>query len=60
MERVHPRDQIVRCVRALPEFLPLYNAAARQTGGFAFDAQIVDRFGRLWDGEASAAKRPTP
>jgi hypothetical protein len=51
MEQVHPRDRIVRCVQYLPEFLPLYNEAARQVGAFVLDAQLVDQFGQLWSAE---------
>jgi len=49
MEQVHPRNLIVRCVRYLPEFLPLYNEAARKAGAFVFGAQLIDQFVQLWD-----------
>jgi Putative zinc dependent peptidase (DUF5700) len=60
MDRVHARERIVRCVRALPGFLPLYNAAARETGGFVFGARTVARFGRLWDRAAPDPESPGP
>jgi hypothetical protein len=53
MERVHPRESIVRCVPALPKFLPLYNLAAQETGGFVLDADTVARFGWLWTGRTA-------
>lgn len=49
MARVHPLERIVACVRRLPAFLPLYNEAARTLGAYLFDADLVERFGRLWD-----------
>lgn len=51
MDRVHPREAIVDCVRFLPRFLPLYNQAAHRAGGFVFDAELVERFVRLWPAE---------
>jgi len=48
MDRVHPREAIVSCVRSLPRFLPLYNQAAQGTGGFVFDSELVERFVHLW------------
>ena len=48
MEQVHPRNLIVRCVRYLPEFLPLYNEAARKVGVFAWSARLVDQFVQLF------------
>ena len=38
-----------RATIPLPAFLPLYNEAAQATGAFVFDAEHVERFGRLWD-----------
>jgi hypothetical protein len=49
MEQVHPRDLIVRCVRYLPEFLPLYDEAARKVGAFVSGARLIDQFVQLWD-----------
>jgi hypothetical protein len=49
MEQVHPRNLIVRCVRHLPEFLPLYNEAARKVEAFMFGTQLIDPFVQLWD-----------
>lgn len=51
MEQVHPRNLIVRCVRHLPEFLPLYDEAAREVGAFVFDTRLTEQFARLWDTE---------
>jgi hypothetical protein len=36
-------------VRHLPEFLPLYNEAARKVEAFMFGAQLIDPFVQLWD-----------
>jgi len=48
MDRVHPREAIVNCVRSLPRFLPLYNQAAQEAGDFVFDGELVERFVHLW------------
>ncbi len=48
MEQVHPRHLVLECARSLPQFLPLYNEAARKVGAFVFGAQPVERFARLW------------
>jgi hypothetical protein len=53
MEQVHPRNLIVRCMRYLPEFLPLYNEAARKVAAFVLDAQLTDQFVHLWDEEGT-------
>ena len=37
-----------RATIPLPAFLPLYNEAARTLGAYLFDADLVERFGRLW------------
>lgn len=44
-----PQHQIVGCIQRLPEFLPLYNQAARQSGGFCFSAQSTDCFESFWE-----------
>jgi hypothetical protein len=49
MEQVHSRDMVVRCVQHLPEFLPLYNEAARKAGAFVLGDQLVEQFVQLWD-----------
>jgi hypothetical protein len=49
VEQVHPRDLVVRCVRYLPEFLPLYDEAARKVGAFVSGARLIDQFVQLWD-----------
>lgn len=49
MARVHPQAAVIACVRALDDFLPLYNEAARQAGGYVFDAATAAQFRRLWD-----------
>ncbi len=51
MDKVQPRDRVVGCVKKLAEFLPLYDEAARQTGGCVFRAEVVEAFGRLWEEE---------
>lgn len=51
IEQVHPRDQVVRCVQHLPRFLPLYDQAARQAGGYVFGAPLLEPFACLWDEE---------
>ena len=50
MDGVHPRERIVGCMQRLGEFLPLYDEAARRAGGYVFDAQLAERFARLWEG----------
>ncbi len=50
MERVHPRERIAACMRRLPAFLPLYNEAARRTGGCVLSDGAVAQFGALWAG----------
>ncbi len=42
------REQIVACVKKLPEFLPLYNQSARYVGAYVFNLELVERFHRLW------------
>jgi hypothetical protein len=49
IEQVHSRSRVVECVCHLPEFLPLYDEAARKTGGFVFSTQLVERFAQLWE-----------
>ena len=51
MDHVHPREAIVNCVRSLPRFLPLYNQAAQEAGGFGCDSELVERFVHLWPAE---------
>lgn len=51
MDQIHPRNHIVRCIRYLNEFLPLYNEASWKVGGFSFNPQLVDQFVQLWDTE---------
>lgn len=52
MDRAHSRDEIVRCVQNLPRFLVLYNQAAQKAGGFVYNPELVDQFGRLWESES--------
>jgi hypothetical protein len=49
MDRLTSRDKILSGVQHLDEFLPLYNRAARQAGGFTFDPLLVEKFGSLFD-----------
>ena len=51
MDRIQPRNLIVRCVRYLLEFLPLYNEASRKAGTFTFNPRLVDQFIQIWDQE---------
>jgi hypothetical protein len=48
MDQVHPRNRIVSSIQNLPDFLPLYNEAARKTRGYQFDEKLVDLFSKLW------------
>lgn len=54
--QVQPRERIVACVRDLPAFLPLYNAAANEVGGFVFDPQWVAQFTQLWTAQEGASR----
>jgi hypothetical protein len=53
MAEEHPRERIVACVRDLSRFLPLYNRAAEGAGGYQFEPDLVQQFGRLF-----GARRP--
>lgn len=44
-----PQRQIISCVQNLPEFLPLYNQSARQSGGYVFSQQWVEAFDKIWN-----------
>jgi hypothetical protein len=52
IEQVHPRDLVLRCIRHLPEFLPLYNEAASEVRAYVLSTRPVDAFGRLWEAKA--------
>lgn len=51
MDPIYPRSQILSCIEHLPDFLPLYNQAARQAGTFCFDPRLLGQFAQLWDME---------
>lgn len=51
MDRVHPRNAIVDCVRSMARFLPLYSEAAREVGGFVYDPKLVGQCNQLWGPE---------
>jgi hypothetical protein len=36
-------------VQTLPDFLPLYNQAARQAGAYLYDPDVVEQFSRIWE-----------
>lgn len=43
-----PPERIIECVCVLPDFLPLYNHAARQTNAFVFDPSLVEQFSQMF------------
>jgi hypothetical protein len=48
MDGEYPRERIVECVQDLSRFLPLYDKAAEQVGGYRFDSGLVRQFGQLF------------
>lgn len=55
MDGEHPRERVVECLKDLSRFLPLYNKAAEQAGGYRFGAGLVLQFGQLFE-----ARDPEP
>jgi hypothetical protein len=49
MDGDYPRERIIECVRDLSRFLPLYNKAAEQAGGYRFSSDLVWQFGQLFE-----------
>lgn len=47
--KVYPLNRIVGWIKHLPRFLPAYNEAAGQTGGFVFKDTLVKEFTRMWN-----------
>lgn len=50
ISRNQPAERLVDCVHTLAGFLPLYNRAAAQAGGYLFDPALVDGFEQLVSG----------
>jgi hypothetical protein len=49
MDGDYPRERIVECVKDLSQFLPLYNQAAEQAGGYRFSSDLVRQFDQLFE-----------
>ncbi len=50
MDRFHPHERIVECVRSLRDFLPLFNQAAQKAGFFVYNPAAVEQFRQIWEG----------
>jgi hypothetical protein len=53
MDGAYPRERIIACMKDLSRFLPLYNKAAEQTGGYRFSSGWVRQFGQLFEARDS-------
>jgi hypothetical protein len=49
MSQAHSHERIVGCVQSLADFLPLYNQAARQSGAYLYDPELVEQFCQMWN-----------
>jgi len=52
MDAAYPRERIIACVKDLSRFLPLYNNAVEQAGGYRFSSDLVRHFGQLFEARA--------
>lgn len=53
MDSVYSRERIIACVKDLSQFMPEYNTAAEQAGGYRFGADLVRHFGQLFETQNS-------
>jgi len=48
INQFHSHQEIIECVQNLPNFLRIYNQAARKVGAYVFASALVDQFSQLW------------